>query len=364
MNIPFYDLKLENKKQRRELSTSFKKTVENSSFILGKNVEEFEREWAKYLGVKYAVGVGNGTDALIIAIKACGIGSGDEVIIPAFTFVATSFAITLNGATPVFVDIDPKTHSIDVGLIEKAITKKTKAIIPVHLYGNPADMDKIIHIAKKHKLLIIEDAAQAHGAEYKKKKAGTMGHVGCFSFYPAKNLGALGDGGAVVTNNKVLYGKILKLRNYGQIKKYHSESFGFNSRLDEMQAGFLRIKLATLDHANKKRRKIVDVYKKELSTYVKFPRETENGKSCYHLFTIQLKSRAKRMKRLQKMGVSTLIHYPIPLHLQKAYKSLGYKKGDFPVSETIAETTVSLPLFPSMSLRQARYVISSVLKVL
>lgn len=361
MNVPFLDLKQELKLLSTDLRRAFNKTVTAGMFILGEEVSSFEKEWAKYLDAKYAVGVGNGTEALVLALKALGVGEGDQVIVPAFTFVATAFAVTLVGAKPVFVDVKKTTHTIDTDKIEERINKNTKAIIPVHLYGHPADMGKIIRIAKRHKLFVVEDAAQAHGSLYKGEKVGTLGDIACFSFYPGKNLGALGDGGAIVTNNKALYERALLLRNYGQRKKYFSEIVGTNSRLDELQAAFLRVKLKKLDTFNKKRQKIVDTYKKAfLKLSLSMPTVLPNTQSSNHLFTIQVDNRDKCMKQLQDMGISTLIHYPVPVHLQAAYKILGYKKGDFPVSEWIASCTLSLPLFPLMSKKQISHVLKCV----
>lgn len=365
MRVPFLDLSVELKLLQKELDASFKKTLKSNSFILGDQVDQFEKEWAKYLGVKFAIGVGNGTDALVIALKALGVGPGDEVIVPALTFVATAFAVSIVGAVPVFVDVDLRSHLIDVSQIAKKVTRKTKAIIPVHLYGSPADMTQISKLAKKHKLFVIEDAAQAHGAVYKNKNAGTLSDIGCFSFYPGKNLGALGDGGAVVTNNLKLYEKIHGLRNYGQKEKYYSNFVGYNSRLDEMQAGFLRVKLKKLDAFNRKRQGIVNTYNAAFRKQsIEMPSVLSGASSSNHLFTIQIKNREKFMERMKNLDILTLIHYPIPLHLQRAYKHLGYTKGDFPVSEHIALSTVSLPLFSLMTKKQTDYVIESVIKSL
>lgn len=365
MKVPFYDLEKENKLFEKELTASFKKTLSSSWFILGNNVDLFEKEWARYVKTKHAISVGNGTDALILALKALDIKQGDEVIVPAYTFVATAFAVSVLGATPVFVDVDPKTHVINPLLIEKKITKKTRAIIPVHLYGNLADMDEIMKIAKKHKLFVVEDAAQAHGALYKNKKAGGIGDIGCFSFYPSKNLGALGDAGITVTQNKKIADRLKSLRNYGQIKKYHSNEIGVNSRLDEIQAGFLYIKLKHLDSQNKKRRELAALYRRKLLDLpVIIPEDTKNSQPVHHLFTIQVKKRDTFIKKIERLGVQVLIHYPVPLHLQKAYRKMQFKKGSFPESERIADSTVSLPFFPSMSWEQLNYVVRSIQKVL
>lgn len=365
MRIPFYDLQLETGTISKKLIASFKLNIDKSWFILGKDVELFEKEWAQYVKVKHAMGVASGSDALTLSLKALGIGAGDEVIVPSLTFVSTAFAVSLVGAKPVLVDVDSETHLINPVLLEGAITKKTKAIIPVHLYGSVSDMDEINKVANKHKLFVIEDAAQAHGATYRGKKTGALSDIACFSFYPAKNLGALGDGGIIVTNNKKLAEKVLILRNCGQRKKYYSDIIGYNSRLDTIQAGFLRVKLKTLDIQNIKRRKLAEKYKKLLGGLpLTIPSETKKTSSAHHLFTINVEKRDIFMKKLAKLGVQTLIHYPIPVHLQKAYTFLGYKKGSFPVSEKIADTTVSLPFFPSMTQEQLEYVVSSIKKVL
>lgn len=365
MNVPFYDLLREHKKYYKEIDAALKKTIKSSHFILGKQEKLFEEEFAQYIGGKFAIGVGNGTEALIIALKALGVKEGDEVIIPAFTFVATGFAVTLAGAKPVLVDVDSRTHAIDPERITSAITKKTKAIIVVHLYGLIGEFDKVKKIAKKHKLFIVEDAAQAHGAMYSGKNAGALGDISTFSFYPAKNLGALGDGGAVVTDSKILAEKVLLLRNYGQQEKYFSTIVGTNSRLDEIHAAVLRVKLKHLEVLNGNRRKFAKYYKDNIKGLdVTFPDVVQSSVPAYHLFTIQVKNRNVVQKKMTKMGIETLIHYPIPVHLQEAYTELKYKKGDFPVSEKIAESTLSLPFSPFITKKELDYVIQSLKKVL
>lgn len=360
MRISFVDLKKEKDFFNGQIEKKIMGVINKGNFVLGNEVGKFEKNFAKYLGVKHVLGVANGTDALILSLKALGIGKDDEVIVPAYTFIATALAVSNNGATPVFVDVDEKTHNIDPKEIEKKITKKTKAIIPVHLYGNPAMLDEILKIAKKHNLFVIEDAAQAHGAVFKGKKVGSFGDLACFSFYPSKNLGAYGDGGAIATNDVKLARKINLLRNYGQEKKYYSLTQGFNSRLDEVQAAILLIKLKHLDKFNDKRRQIALLYKEELGGIVEIPTETENGESVFHLFTLQVPKRDALIEKLKKIGIISLIHYPIPLHLQKVYSYLNYKKGDFPISEKIAKTTLSLPMHPFLEKSQVNYVVNVV----
>lgn len=361
MNIPFLDLKAQYKSIKPGIDSAIKRVVNNQNFVLGKELEAFEKEFAKYLGVKYVIGVNSGTDALILSLLSLNIGKDDEVITPANSFIATANAIVWAGAKPVLVDCDNDTYQIDVNQVEKAINKKTKAILPVHLYGAPAEIDKLVKIAKKHKLFIIEDAAQAHGATLNNKKVGTFGDVSAFSFYPGKNLGGYGDGGAIATNNKKLYEKILLLRNHGQSKKYFHESFGINSRLDEIQASVLRVKLKYLDKWNKERNRVADIYNKSLINY-KTQQIAKGGKSCYHLFLIESDNREKLQKYLQKKGINTLIHYPIPIHLQNSYKYLGYKRGDFPISEKIADRILSIPSYAELGLARQNYVINRLKK--
>ena len=365
MKVKFFDIYREDSLIRKDIDKAIDNVIGRSEFIFGEEVEKFENEFAEYLGVKHVISVGSGTDALIISLMAMGIGEGDEVIVPAFSFVATAFAATLVGATPVFTEILPSTHNIDPDDIKKKIKKKKKAVIPVHLYGNPSDMDEILAIAKKHNILILEDAAQAHGAIYKEKKAGALGDIAAFSFYPSKNVGAYGDGGAISTNNNLLAEKARLIRNYGQEKKYFSKIIGFNSRLDSIQAAVLRVKLRRLDEINKKRRKNVSLYKKLLKGLgIEIPSETKNSKSANYILTIQAKNRDKVIEKLSKKGIQALIHYPVPIHLQKAYKDLGHKKGDFPVSEKVADTTLSLPLFASLRKTEIEYTVESLREAL
>lgn len=356
MIIPFIDLKREYDFLRKDITKVLLSVVKRGNFILGEEVAAFENEWAKYIGVKYAVVVANGTDALFLALKALGIGKGDEVIVPSFTFISTAFAVTHAGATPILVDVLAENSSIDPEDIVKKITRKTKAIIPVHLYGNPADMKKIKNIAEKYKLFIIEDAAQSHGAEYSKKKTGSLGDIGCFSFYPTKNLGCYGDGGAVVTDDKNIAEKIRSLRNYGQNKKYFFSQLGINSRLDEIQAAVLRLKLKYLNKWNSRRKEIAKLYNERLPKEVKRLKIIKNVHSVNHLYPIFLKERDRLMEYLSKKGISTQIHYPVPIHSQKIYKTLSHKKGDFPNSEHMASHELSLPIHAFLANSEVKYI--------
>jgi dTDP-4-amino-4,6-dideoxygalactose transaminase len=348
--IPFIDLKA----QYDLLGDEIKKTIDDvfkkGNFILGENVAEFEKEFSSYCGLRFGIGVSSGTDALRLALIACGIKEGDEVITVANTAIPTAMAISTINAIAAFADIDPATYTIDPAKIEEKITPGTKAIIPVHLYGQMADMDKIREIARNHNLWVIEDACQAHGAEYKGKKAGSLGHVGCFSFYPTKNLGAYGDGGMIVTNDEALREKLLLLRNYGQKDKTHSLIKGYNSRLDELQAAFLRVKLKKLDRWNQARRVNADMYKELLTgCNIILPQEAGYARHVYHLFTIRHKKRDSLMQFLRTKGVETLIHYPVPIHLQKAYSNCGLREGDLPVTESCANEILSLPIYPELT---------------
>jgi len=361
MSVPFVNLKAQYKSIKPEIDTAIKRVISGQNFILGSELEAFEKEFANYLDTRYVVGVNSGTDGLILALLALGIGKGDEVITPANSYVATTTAIVFVGARPILVDCDPNTYQIDVKRVEKAITKKTKAILPVHLYGAPAPLDKLQIIAKRNKLFLIEDACQAHGATFRNKKLGTFGDIGVFSFYPSKNLGAYGDGGALATNDPKLYNQLLKLRNYGQTKKYHHDSFGINSRLDEIQAAVLRVKLKHLDKWNRERTQRANIYKKLLK--VKKTQEIlDNRKSSYYLFVIESENRDELQKYLLEKEIHTLIHYPIPIHLQKAYSYLGYKKGNFPYTEKIAEEILSIPLYPDLKKTSQEYIIDSINK--
>src|SRR5450830_300710 len=363
MKVPFGDLSRQYKKYKKEFDNIISSVFANGNFILGENVTRFENNFSNYLGAKYAVGVGSATEALFLALKAIGIKNGDEVITVANTAVPTVSAIDFAGAKPVFIDIEETSYNINPKRIENRITLKTKAIIPVHLYGNPCNMDSIIQIAQKYDLKVIEDSAQAHGAQYKGKKVGTFGDFGAFSFYPSKNLGANGDAGMVVTNNEEFAKKIKLLRNYGFEDRYKSIIRGFNSRLDEIQAALLDFKLTKLDEWNLKRKQISDMYSKGLKGLpIILPSAAPENKHVFHLYVIRVKQREKFMKFISDEGVGTIIHYPIPIHLQPAYKYLNYKKGFLPVTEKVAEEIVSLPIFPDLEDNEVEYVIKSIKK--
>ncbi len=340
---------------QNEINTAVDRVLESGWYILGGEVRAFEEEFAAYCGVKHAVGCASGTEAIALALMALGIGHGDEVITVSNTAVPTASGITMTGATPAFVDIDDD-FLMDADRIESAITKRTKAILPVHLYGQMADMEKIMAVAEKHNLPVIEDAAQAHGAELKGKRAGSWGILGCFSFYPTKNLGCYGDGGAVTTDDKELYDRLLMLRNYGQEKRYHNSIKGINSRLDELQAAVLRVKLAHLDEWNDKRRQVAAWYDEELGGICVCPKEKPGGRHVYHLYVIRTTDRDGLAAGLEKENITALMHYPIPVHLQVAYEDLGYRRGDLPLTEVTVGRILSLPMHPAVTREGVRYV--------
>jgi len=364
MKIPFLDLAWQHNIIKNALAQRFEEIMSQSAFVGGKALEDFERNFAAYCEVPYAVGVASGTDALILALRALGIGAGDEVITIPTTFVATASAVLHVGAKPVFVDIDPKTRDFNFELLRKGITPRTKAIMPVHLYGQAAGMDEIQRIVMIHNLKIIEDASQSHGAIYRGRKVGTLGDVGCFSFYPGKNLGAYGEGGMVVTKDEGLATLVKELRNHGGIGKYEHKSLGYNSRLDALQAAVLDEKLKYLDEWNKKRREIASLYQKhlggieELQIFAPRP-DTE---AVYHLYAVKLLrgDRADFMKYLSERGIATGIHYPAPLHLLPPFAKLQYRRGDFPVAEAYCERTVSLPIFPGITEEKASFVVKTI----
>ena len=335
IKVPFLNLKSEYSEMYTELQSAFNKVLSSGQVILGKEVEKIEKKYAKFSSVKYCVGVGNGLDALTISLRALGIKQGDEVIVPSNTYIATAIAISRIGGKPVFVEPRSDTYNINPDRIENSITKKTKAIIPVHLYGQACEMDKIMEIAKKNKLYVVEDNAQSHGAKFKNKITGSFGDINATSFYPSKNLGALGDGGAITTADHELYEKVLLLRNYGSKRKYYNEIIGYNSRLDELQASFLNVKLKFLKANNKKKNDIANFYKRELRNIgdIILPVNAEDATSVYHIFLIRTKKRDLLQKYLLRNNISTLIHYPIPPHLSKAYSFLGFKRNDFTVSK-------------------------------
>lgn len=361
MNIPFVSFKPLEKELDTELRAAFERVYTNSWYIEGKEDEKFEAAFAEYCESKYCVGTGNGLDSLMLALKALGISSGDEVIVPSNTYIATALAVTYVGAKPVFVEPDIRTFDVDPNRIEEAITSKTKAIMPVHLYGQPCDMDSIVEIAKKHNLYIVEDCAQAHGATYKGKKIGSFGDAAGFSFYPGKNLGALGDAGATVTNSKELADKVRALGNYGSDYKYHHIYQGNNSRLDEMQAAFLAAKLQVLDKVNENRRTTAKKYLEGIKNKeVVLPYVPEYANPVWHIFGIRCKRRKELEEFLNSKGIGTNKHYPIPMHLQECYKDLGFKNGDFPIAEEISETELSIPMYYGMTDEEVQYVIDAI----
>lgn len=363
MQIPLVDLKTQYKSLSVDINKAFRRICNSSSFIKGPFLEEFEKDFAKFIGTKYCVGIASGTDALYLSLIALEIGKGDEVILPVNTFVATAYAVIYTGAKPVLLDVDPLTQNIDTNLIEEKITKNTKAIIPVHLFGQPAKMDKILKLARKYRLSIIEDACQSHGATYKQKRTGSFGQLAAFSFYPGKNLGAYGDGGAVTTNSLHLAKLIRKLREYGSTTKYSYELVGYNSRLDALQAAILQIKLKLLPVWNQKRQQAADYYNKIIKSkipFIKTPIINKDATSVFHLYVIQTPKRNKLMAYLLSKGIQTGIHYPQPLHLQKSLKSLGYRSGDFPVTEGLSNQILSLPIYPEITHTQQDYIIESI----
>ncbi len=351
MIVPFLDLKAAYLELKDELDAAARRVLESGWYILGAEVEAFESEFAAYCEVKHCIGVANGLDALHLILKGYGIGTGDEVIVPANTYIATWLAVSYAGATPVPVEPDARTYNLDSTKIEAAITPRTKAIMPVHLYGQPAEMNRINEIARRHNLKVIEDAAQAHGARYGGKRAGSLGDAAGFSFYPGKNLGAFGDAGAITTDDDDLADRLRVLRNYGSRVKYHNEVKGFNSRLDPMQAAFLRVKLEHLDEWNARRKAVTQIYLAKLAgnPMLQLPRVVEESEPAWHLFVVRYPDRDGLQQFLKDNDVETLIHYPVPPHLSSAYSEFGYTAGDFPLSETMAHEVLSLPLSPHMS---------------
>ena len=359
--IPLADLKAQYRSIKTEIDAAIASVLESSAFILGKEVAAFEQEFAAYCGARHAVGVNSGTSALHLALLAAGVGPGDEVITTPFTFVATVAAVGYAGATPVFVDIDPCSYTIDAGQIEAAITPKTKAILPVHLYGQAADMDPILDIARRRSLVVIEDAAQAHGAEYKGRRTGGMGDLGCFSFYPGKNLGAYGEGGAVVTNNPQYANTIRMLRDWGQSRKYYHDLRGFNYRMEGMQGAILRVKLQHLEAWTEARRAHARIYSAQLAgAGIGTPCEMPYARHVYHVYAIRVPNRDRMFQHLNASGVQAGIHYPIPVPLQPAYRDGRYKEGDFPVAESVACEVLSLPIFPELTRAQIDKVCTAV----
>jgi len=358
--VPFGDMKTHYQQFKSDIDTAVNRVLASGHYILGPELEKFEKDFANFVGVNYAVGVSCGTEAIYLALAAMGVLPGDEVITVAHTAVPTINAISMTGATPVFADIDAKTYVMDVNSVESRITAKTKAIVPVHLYGQMVDMEPLMKLALKHRIPVMEDIAQATGALFKGAMAGTIGEYGAFSFYPSKNLGAFGDGGMVVTNSKENYELLLKLRNMGQSQRYHHDIVGINSRLDEIQAAILGAQLPYVHEWNARRREIAKRYDEGLKGLVTTPYEAAYGQHVYHLYVIQTDNRDAMQKYLADKGVQCLIHYPIPGHLQKAYAFLGYKKGDLPVTEQAANHILSLPMFPELTNEQIDLVIAAV----
>ena len=366
MRIPFLDLRAQYATIAEEIDAAIAGVVHRADFILGEDVAAFESEFAEYLGVKAVVGVASGLAALELALRAYDIGPGDEVITPANTFIATVLSIVAVGAKPVLVDMDPKTHNIDPDAIEAAVTSRTRVIMPVHLYGQPANLDPILAIARKHNLLVIEDAAQAHGSRYNGRRIGGFGHAAAFSFYPGKNLGAFGEAGAIVTNNLEVRDKIRTLRDHGQVRKYHHSMIGWNCRMDGIQAAVLRVKLKHLDQGNDLRRQHAQRYGAELRGIdgIVTPREASYARHIYHVYALRVQERDELMSILRQRGIQTAIHYPVPIHLQPAYEMLGHENGDFPLSEQMAREFISLPMFPELTNLQIDFVAKAVKEAL
>jgi dTDP-4-amino-4,6-dideoxygalactose transaminase len=358
MQVPFLDLKAQYESIAGEINSAVRKVLESAAFAGGPFVERFEEEFAQFCNCRHAIGVGNGTDAIWFSLLALGIGPGDEVITVPNTFIATAEAISFCGARPVFVDVGERSFTMDPALLEAAITPLTRAVIPVHLFGQTAEMDPILEIARQHGLFVIEDACQAHGARYRGKPAGSMGDAGCFSFYPGKNLGAYGEAGAVVTNNTDLAATLKMLRDHGQSRKYHHGLIGWNGRMDGIQGAILSVKLRYLPSANEARRKNAALYSELLGDMagIGLPVEMEYASHVYHLYVIRARERGRLMKALAGEGIGCGIHYPVPIHLQEAYRFLGHGQGSFPVAETCAGEIVSLPMFPELSDAQICYV--------
>jgi len=362
MAVPFVDIQAQHASIRDEMSAAIDGVLASGRFIGGPEVEGFEEEFARFCGVKHAIGVGNGTDALQLALRACGVGAGDEVITAAFTFTATAEAIVNVGARPVFVDVD-ETYTLDVDQVAGRITPRTKALIPVHLYGQPADMDPLLDLAEQRGLYVVEDAAQAQGARYRGRRAGSLGHIACFSFYVAKNLGALGDAGAVITDNDGWAETIRALRDHGRSGHYLHTVVGYNSRLDALQAAVLRVKLRHLDDWNAARRRVAQAYDKQLAASgLALPQVAPGREPIYHLYVVRAPDRDGLRQRLAEDGISTGIHYPIPLHLQPAYQFLAYERGSLPNSEAWAEQVLSLPIYAEMTEGQVAEVVTSIVR--
>lgn len=358
MKIPFLSFESTNQQIKAETLVSFEQFFDSAWYVLGEQVKDFEKQYAEFNNTKHCVGVSNGLDALHIALITLGVHKGDEVIVPSNTYIATVLAVSYVGATPVFVEPEIKSYNIDTQKIERCITSKTKVIMPVHLYGQACEMEPIMNIAKKHQLFVIEDNAQAHGAAYNGKLTGSWGNINGTSFYPGKNLGALGEAGAITTNNPKLAEQAIMLRNYGSQRKYYNDVIGFNMRLDECQAGFLSVKLKYLNSWTRQRQEIAGWYDETLKSIngLVLPSIVEKATHVYHIYLIRTQRRDELQKHLSEHGIGTVIHYPVPPYLQKAYQHLGFKKGDFPIAEEIADTSLSLPIWPGMSQTQVSYI--------
>ncbi len=362
MNIPFLDLGAAYRELKPQIDAAVRRVLDSGWYILGPEVDAFEAEWAQYCGTQYAVGLANGLDALTLALRALDVGPGDEVIVPSNTYIATWLAVSGVGATPIPVEPDPTTYNIDPARIEAAITPRTRALLPVHLYGQPADMDPILEIARRHGLRVVEDAAQAHGASYKGKRIGGHGDIACWSFYPGKNLGALGDAGAVTTNNPALAERVALLRNYGSRQKYVNDEAGVNSRIDPIQAAVLRVKLGLLDDWTERRRAIAAVYHQRLAgSDLVLPAVPDWADPVWHLFVVRTSHRQALQARLTEAGIGTLIHYPIPPHMQQAYANLGMASDHLPLARGMADEVLSLPIGPNLDAAQVDRVAEALL---
>jgi len=371
LRIQLSDLGAQHKEIKKQINRALDRVILRGDFILGKDVRLFEKEFAQFCNTQYAIGVSSGTAALFLSILSLGIGPQDEVIVPVFTYIATSLAVSYTGARPVFIDIEEDTYNLDIVKFKKAITKNTKAVILVHLFGQPANMPEILKIAKEYNLKVIEDAAQAHGASIKMpgnkwRVVGGIGDIGCFSFYPSKNLGALGDGGMITTNNEEIYKKLLMLRNYGRLSKYKHAIIGYNSRLDTLQAAILRVKLKRLNAWNKMRRKAASIYDKFLKDIdgIVTPYVCPSVWHVYHAYAIKTNKRDILFNQLKNKGIDVIIYYPIPLHLQKAYEGLGYKRGDFPIAERVAQEIISLPMYPHLKETQIKFIVKTIKEII
>ena len=362
MRIPFVDLQTQYRTIKPQIDVAIQNILDNSSYILGKAVKDFEASFAKVQSADYCLGVSSGTDALHVILWSLGIGPGDEVITTPHTFIATAEAIHLIGARPVFVDIEESSFNLDVSKIESAITSRTKVILPVHLYGQTCDMDPILELAKRYGLWVVEDACQAHLAEYKGKKVGSIGIASAFSFYPGKNLGAYGEAGAVVTSDQDIYSKMYKIRDHGQAEKYYHDCLGHNYRMEGIQGAVLGVKLSFLKDWTEARRGNAQIYNGLLNNIpqIRPPLEMPYAKHVYHLYVIRTSQREELKAHLERKGVATGLHYPVPLHIQKAFQGLGYKKGDFPVTEAVAKEILSLPMYPELTHEQIEYVSESI----